>query len=113
MKYVFLVMKSQRHGRSCLSLTPEGWVEVRPAGGGKVTLQERRFSHSSWASPEGLLMMGGAGSKMTTEFVPLDIEEESRLGFTLTNPLQDGCAINMGEIVIITGSINTGVRSLV
>jgi len=68
------VMKSQRHGLSCLSLTENGWEEVRPQGRGKVTLQEGRFSHTSWNSPEGLLLMGGAGSKLTTEFVPLDLE---------------------------------------
>ena len=72
------VMKSQRHGLSCLSLTENGWEEVcrnlfsliqstfkyfqvRPQGRGKVTLQEGRFSHTSWNSPEGLLLMGGAG----------------------------------------------------
>ena len=78
-------------------------MEVRPQGKGKVTLMERRFSHISWASPEGLLLMGGAGSKLTTEFVPLDPEEEGRMGFPLTNPLQDACAITFEDSVITTG----------
>ena len=100
-----LVMKSQRYGLSCLTLTPDGWVEVLPEGKEKVTLKKRRFSHNSWPSPEGLLMIGGAGSKLTTEFVPTEPEEVGRMGFPLAHPLQDACAITFKDSFISTGII--------
>ena len=50
-------MPSQRHGLSCLYLTQvydwSGWKELDPLGEEKVTLTEKRYSHTSWKSPEG------------------------------------------------------------
>ena len=48
---------------SCLSFTDGQW---------KIThfLQSERFEHSSWLSPQGVILLGGTGSKTTTEILP-------------------------------------------
>ena len=46
------------------------------------------------------------GSKLTTEFVPLDLEEEIPTGFSLTHASQDACAINMDDTVVLTGDFH-------
>ena len=47
---------------SCVTLTAEGWQESHQ-------LQEKRVDHSSWRSPDGLLLMGGKDSPNTTEIL--------------------------------------------
>ena len=48
---------------SCLSFTDGQW---------KIShyLQSERFEHSSWLSPQGVILLGGTGSKTTTEILP-------------------------------------------
>lgn len=138
-----LVMPSQRHGLSCLHLTQvyewSGWKELDPQGGEKVTLTEKRYSHTSWKSPggyktnncelkidletSGLLMIGGAGSPTTTEFVKTNIEEDPEeeeeaeddkpkkprnvYGFSMEHQVQDACGISVEDTYILTGGYNT------
>ena len=47
---------------SCVSLTGSGWQESHQ-------LQERRYGHSSWRSPAGLLLMGGYYRRTSTEIL--------------------------------------------
>ena len=49
---------------SCVSLTGSGWQESHQ-------LQKMREDHSSWRSPAGLLLMGGAdfGTQTSTEIL--------------------------------------------
>jgi len=121
------VMPSQRHGLSCLHLTQvyewSGWKELDPQGGEKVTLTEKRYSHTSWKSPGGLLMIGGAGSPTTTEFVKTNIEEDPEeeeeaeddkpkkprnvYGFSMEHQVQDACGISVEDTYILTGGYNT------
>lgn len=118
------VMAAQRFGLSCLFLTKvedwQGWVELRPTGQEKVSLQQRRISHLSWNSPEGLLLLGGVGiSNSTTEWVPLEDPKPPQDGdeevaptpaappFSLHHPVQDACGIPLGETFIVTGGFHS------
>ena len=47
---------------SCITLTGSGWQESHQ-------LRERRWLHSSWRSPAGLLLMGGDYSGTSTEIL--------------------------------------------
>lgn len=118
-------MASQRHGWSCLHLTQvydwTGWKELDPLGPEKVTLTEKRYSHTSWKSPDGLLLIGGAGSPTTTEFVKTNIEEVEEeedyeeedekkkkkprnvYGFSMEHKIQDACGIPVEDTFILTG----------
>lgn len=118
-------MPSQRHGRSCLHLTQvydwSGWKELDPLGPEKVTLTEKRYSHTSWKSPNGLLLIGGAGSPTTTELVKTNIEEVEEeddyededekkkkkprnvYGFSMEHKIQDACGIPVEDTFILTG----------
>ena len=118
-------MPSQRHGKSCLYLTQvydwSGWKELDPLGHEKVTLTEKRYSHTSWKSPTGLLLIGGAGSPTTTEFVKTNIEEVEEeddyededekkkkkprnvYGFSMEHKIQDACGIPVEDTFILTG----------
>ena len=119
-------MPSQRHGKSCLYLTQvydwSGWKELDPLGHEKVTLTEKRYSHTSWKSPTGLLLIGGAGSPTTTEFVKTNIEEVEEeddyededekkkkkprnvYGFSMEHKIQDACGIPVEDTFILTGT---------
>ena len=115
-------MTAQRFGLSCLHLTEvyewTGWAELAPRTEEQVTLREKRYSHSSWKSPEGLLLLGGTASPTTTEFVPTKVQEEEEdeeaddtkkkkeknvYGFSLENKIQDACGIAVQDTYIITG----------
>ena len=118
-------MKAQRYGMSCLHLTQvyewTGWKELEPRTEEQVTLREKRYSHLSWKSPEGLLLLGGAGSPTTTEFVPTNVQEEEEeeeeaddtkkkkkknvYGFSLENKIQDACGMSVEDTFIITGEV--------
>ena len=122
---MFQVMPSQRHGMSCLWLTQvydwSGWKELDPLGPEKVTLTEKRYSHTSWKSPNGLLLIGGAGSPTTTELVKTNIEEVEEeedyeeedekkkkkprnvYGFSMEHKIQDACGIPVEDTFILTG----------
>ena len=60
---------------SCVTLTGEGWQESHQ-------LQEKRDDHSSWRSPAGLLLMGGAYSYTSTEILSAT-DSSSTSSFTL------------------------------
>ena len=83
-----------------------------------MTLKDKRYSHLSWKSPEGLLLLGGTASPTTTEFVPTKVKEEEEeeeadetkmtkekntYGFSLENKIQDACGIAVQDTYIITG----------
>ena len=71
----------------------------------------------------GLLLVGGAGSPTTTEFVKTNIEEEEEedadeeegkkkkprnvYGFSMENRIQDACGISVEDTYVITGGYNT------
>ena len=47
---------------SCLTFTSGSWEETH-------TLDRERFAHSAWASPRGIMLLGGWGSKTSTEIL--------------------------------------------
>ena len=69
----------------------------------------------------GLLLVGGAGSPTTTEFVKTNIEEEEEedadeeegkkkkprnvYGFSMENRIQDACGISVEDTYVITGNL--------
>jgi len=79
---------------SCITLTQEGTWERT------TTLLEKRFWHSSWASPSGLILLGGVGSRNTSEKIPAGTSSSS---FNLKYNTNRACAINLGSSVILTG----------
>merc|ERR1719295_461938 len=81
--------------RSCLTLIDGTWQTT-------TTLLEERFHHSSWASPSGVILLGGSySSSRTSERIQEDGTSVS--GFPLEYDLHDACAINLGSTVIVTG----------
>ena len=46
--------------QTCYNFTEGSWTKT-------VSLSEERRDHSSWRSPEGLILIGGEGSERTTE----------------------------------------------
>ena len=52
--------------RSCLKLGPLGFVKAT------VSLQQKRLYHLCWNVPEGVLLLGGDSSPLTTELVLRD-----------------------------------------
>merc|ERR1719219_938055 len=85
---------------SCLTLTSPGTWEKTS------TLLNARLRHSSWASPSGLILLGGTDSQTTTE----KIQENgtSTQSFGLKYPTALACAINLGSSVLITGGYHNG-----
>merc|ERR1711994_1183795 len=83
---------------SCLTLTSAGWETT-------TDLLEEREDHSSWASPGGLILMGGDYSSRTTEKIQED--GTSTYSFDLKYATFWACAINLGSSVIITGGFST------
>jgi len=83
---------------SCLTLTGEGWENT-------TTLLEKRFGHSSWDSPAGVILMGGRDSLRTSA----KIEEDgtSAISFNMKYDTTYACAINLGSTVAITGGVHT------
>merc|ERR1711953_992287 len=81
---------------SCVTLASDGtWLET-------TRLLEQRYHHSSWASPSGLILLGGRGSKRTTEKIQED--GSSSYSFELKYDLDLACSINLGSTVIVTGN---------
>ena len=67
-------------------------------------LKHKRFHHSVWSSPTGVLIMGGeneVGSSNVTEII--DRDGPSKDGFSLRNTVSNACSIELGDTVIITG----------
>merc|ERR1711973_445306 len=79
---------------SCLTLKDGTWQTT-------ATLLGARWGHSSWASPSGVILLGGGWSPRTSERIQEDGTSVS--GFPLEYPLNYGCAINLGSTVILTG----------
>ena len=50
---------------SCYTFTNGVWTKSH-------TLRHERYHHSSWTSPMGIVLMGGAGSDTTTELLTDD-----------------------------------------
>merc|ERR1711971_446498 len=82
---------------SCITLTDEGTWETTT-----TLLQERQY-HVSWASPSGLIIMGGraSASKETSEKI---MENGTSIdSFPLEYDTAHACAINLGSTVVVTG----------
>merc|ERR1712066_317884 len=80
---------------SCLTLIDGTWMTT-------TTLLEERWYHSSWASPSGVILLGGgSNSGRTSERIQEDGTSVS--GFPLEYDIGDSCAINLGSTVILTG----------
>jgi len=90
---------------SCVTLASDGtWLET-------TRLLEQRYHHSSWASPSGLILLGGRGSKRTTEKIQED--GTSSYSFELKYDLDLACSINLGSTVIVTGNRDQSLQTRV
>lgn len=80
---------------TCLKLseTGQGWQEYK-------TLNKPRQAHSSWKSPDGIVLMGGFFSGKSTEIVG---SSGSRSRFSLQDNTTNACAISDEDEVVITG----------
>merc|ERR1719300_1802563 len=81
---------------SCLTLIDGTWQTT-------ITLLDERDDHSSWASPSGVILLGGEGSPRTSERIQEDGTSVS--GFPLEYSLDEACAINLDQKLILTGGI--------
>ena len=63
-------------GTTCMTLSGGRWKKTH-------TLGKRRYEHAAWASPQGVLLMGGRGEYRTTEF--LNDDGTTTPGFKLKN----------------------------
>ena len=66
--------------KSCSTFADGRWKKSH-------TLGTRRFGHTAWASPQGVLIMGGDYSQATTTELPNDTGGTT-LSFTLKNKRQ-------------------------
>merc|ERR1711902_270722 len=80
--------------KSCINLTDHGTWETT------TTLLEERDRHSMWASPSGLILMGGLDTT-TSEKIKKDGTTEN--SFPLKTYTVGACAINLDSSVIIAG----------
>jgi hypothetical protein len=88
------------YSASCLELTGSGW-EAGPS-----TLHNRTF-HTSAVTAEGLLLVGGVDSPLTTELLPL-AGGPSREGFPLQPGRKDHCSIQLSaDTIVLTGGLDT------
>jgi len=84
---------------------------VRFSGGSWTlshNLQQRRESHTSWASPGGTVLLGGTFNSTNTTELLADNSLDSSNHFTLKYNSTEGCSIDMGDQVIITGGLWMG-----
>jgi len=79
---------------SCVNLTDDGTWERT------ATLLNRRTGHSSWASPSGIILLGGYNNSLSTEKIQ---NGKSSNSFDLKDPTAYACAINLDSSVILTG----------
>ena len=78
----------------CEELTKTGWKTVAS------TLEFRRFHTSAVISGQGILLVGGDGSKNTTEIVPID-GGVSRKSFPLETDRFYHCSIQVSDTTIV------------
>merc|ERR1711874_279780 len=86
---------------SCLTLTNGTWETSK-------ILQEERYYHSSWASPSGVILLGGENSTRNSERIQDD--GTSTDSFSLGYDLSGACAINTGQTVVLTGGYDSPTR---
>jgi len=81
---------------SCVTLTRNGWTHLH-------FLQTPRMGHTSWASPDGLMLFGGYHEHYTAE----NIESGAgQLHLNISYPASWGaCAINDHQSTVITGGL--------
>jgi len=90
---------SSSNTQTCISFSSGVWSET-------YTLINRRRWHVSWSSPIGIILMGGSsddGVSSTTEL--LTNNGVSQNHFQLKYPLNEACAIELDDKVIVTGGV--------
>ena len=78
---------------TCLALTTEkGWQEL------EMTLEKPRLAHSSWLSPQGIVLLGGYSSGQSTETLSssgskssFDLQDNTRWGFIILTRFSTDC----------------------
>lgn len=84
---------------SCLTLTDHAWSVSHQ-------LLFRRYEHSSWWSEEGVLLIGGYESSLTTELLTNDGKSERR--FDLDHGSDSSCLIDERGSFMLTGGYDGG-----
>jgi len=87
---------------TCLSFSSGQWITSN-------TLVETRYSHSSWQTDQGVVLMGGAKSGYTSEIVPMD-GEQGETSFAMQDRIEWACALQdlTSESFILTGGQHSG-----
>ena len=89
-----LVTCGSSEAATCETFKEGSWVETH-------TLSQRRHQHSAWASPQGVVIIGGDYSTTTTELLTDD--GNTTPGFTLDYSTRGACSIEEDQEVVITG----------
>ena len=89
--------------RTCITFASGRWKKTH-------TLKEARASHTGWASPRGVLLMGGRYGMSTTKLL-MD-NGHTTPSFNLANNRWLHCGIEDGEEVVLTGGSDDGRSSV-
>merc|ERR1719204_2357989 len=81
---------------TCLTLIDGTWQTT-------TTLLEDRYYHSSWASPSGVILLGGRYNPNLRTSGRIQEDGTSVSGFPLEYDLSEACSINVGSTLILTG----------
>ena len=84
---------------SCVTFSAGSWKKTHALG-------SRVFGHTAWASPRGVLLMGGRYGMSTTKLL-MDNGQTSP-SFNLANNRWLHCGIEDGEEVVLTGGYSRG-----
>jgi len=85
---------------SCITFSSGEWVTSH-------SLVEERYSHSSWITEEGTILLGGYFSPNTTEIVT-QTEFDASPGFTLQHDFEGACTIvdhTTGTLIVTGGEV--------
>merc|ERR1711973_933666 len=86
--------------RNCIKFEDGSWTTLTD------NLVEKREYHSSWITPDGdILLIGGDYSRTTTEIVYQN--GTSIRSFDLKYDIEDACSIELPEMFILTGGVDT------
>jgi len=84
----------------CLKFSEGQWIPF-------YDLVQSRTRHSSWMTDQGLVLMGGHQSPLTSEIVPTMEGHQGGLAFDMKYKTAEACSIPDSDSVLITGGLHS------
>jgi len=99
---------------SCLTFSSGQWIkshnlrfrhkQIFDSGAQRTNWYRKRSRHSSWISPQGVVLMGGEPSLLLGKSTLVLMDDgQVKLGFGLRQAVYFACTIQLDEQVILTG----------